>query len=115
MLPCAECKGRCCTFPVFSPKEYRLVRIMAKIPSETIIKPIQHAQSYDQTNRPGDMAVVLHLANGNCPFLGDKGCTIPALKPKVCRDYGVVPNLPCEYLYPKEAEAKQMERIKRSK
>ena len=116
MLPCNECKGRCCTFPVFAPKEFRLLKVLqVPIPADAIVIPIEHAQNYDPNNRPGDQAFVLHRADGTCPFLSDKGCTIPALKPKVCRDYGVVKDLPCEYLYPEEAKQKQLERIKRSK
>lgn len=113
MLPCSECKGRCCTFPVFTPKEFRLLKIMrVEIPEAATVMPIEKVQHYDRSQ---GTAMVLHLKDGTCPFLGDKGCTIPALKPKTCRDYGVVKDLPCEYLYPEEAKQKQMERIRRSK
>jgi Fe-S-cluster containining protein len=114
-LPCAECKGRCCTFPAFSPKEFNVVKHVVGIPLYANVRPIEHAQSYDPANN-GKAGYVLYLNNGNCPYLGIKGeCTIYHMRPQVCRDYGVVPELPCEYLYPKEAEAKQLERIKRSK
>lgn len=116
-LPCVKCKGRCCNFPVFSEKEFKVLRVLRpNLPAGASVVPISHAASYDsEANPAGASAFVIHLADGKCPYLSERGCTIYAFRPRVCRDYGVVPELPCEFLYPKEAEAKQLERMKRAK
>lgn len=113
-LPCSECKGRCCTYPVFTAKELRSVKLLTQISQSAIIHPVQVDSSYDPT-RIGGEAFVVHLPNGNCPFLGEKGCTIFGFRPQVCRDYGEVPELPCEYLYPKEALRIQEQRLREAK
>lgn len=114
-LPCKECRGKCCTFPVFSKLEFKRVKAVHGIPKDAIIMKMQHEQSYDRKIKSGDTGYVLHREDGTCPYLKDGGCSIYPLRPKVCKDYGVVPQLPCEYLYPKEALAFQEERIRKSR
>lgn len=114
-LPCGECKGQCCTYPVFSSAEMQIVRITHGVPREANVTPIQHEQSYDPKVKKGDVAFMVALPNGFCPYLKEGKCSIYNVRPKVCKDYGTVPDLPCQYLYPKLAEEKQNERIKRSR
>jgi Fe-S-cluster containining protein len=90
------------------------VKIQYGIPKGTIEHPIYHDQSYNPLVRSGDPSVILMDKNGVCPFLKKGQCSIYAHRPQVCRDYGNIPELPCQYLYPEEAKAKQDERIKRS-
>jgi len=35
------------------------------------------------------------LAELSCPHLGDKGCTVYAERPLICRLFGTTPRLPC--------------------
>ena len=91
-LPCAECKGKCCTYPALKKKEYKVLRDKYGIPKGTKIINI------------GD-AKILHLENGNCPYLKDDGsCGVYLDRPRVCRLYGNVPEMPCMYLYPDKAK-----------
>lgn len=90
-LPCAECKGQCCTFPGFTNKEYKKVRDKYGLPAGT------------QSRRFGDKRM-LYVGDGNCPYLQKTGaCGIYEDRPKVCRLYGEIPELPCQYLYPDKA------------
>jgi Fe-S-cluster containining protein len=76
---------------------------------------MQNENMYDKKHYPrNSIGYVIAKPEGVCPYLVEGKCSIYAIRPKVCRDYGNVPALPCEYLYPKEAEAKQLERIKES-
>lgn len=101
ILPCSECGGRCCVLPVFSPEELQVVRLSVGVPPDTKVVEML-----------GGAAVVAN-PDGVCPYLHERKCSIYAIRPKVCRDYGAVPDLPCEYLYPQRAMQKQLERIKR--
>lgn len=115
-LPCNECRGRCCTYPVFSAAEFQIVKVVRGIPAGAIVKTMQFEQMYDKaTYGRGTTGHSVIRPGGECAYLVDGKCSIYNIRPKVCRDYGVVPDLPCEYLYPKAAEAKQLERIKQSR
>jgi len=114
LLPCAECKGKCCTYPTFTPQEFLVVRLAVGIPFNATVTPFQHVENYDKNVDRGASGYMIALADGTCPYLKEGKCSIYSMRPKVCKDYGVVPDLPCQYLYPKEAEAKQKERMKRS-
>ena len=113
-LPCKECKGRCCSYPVFSEAELSLVKLARGVPPGATVMASETAQSYNSANN-GRKGYVLFLKGGTCPYLENGGCSIYSIRPQVCKDYGLVPDLPCEYLYPKEAEAKQMARLKASR
>ena len=113
-LPCDKCKGRCCTYPVFSPAEWDTVRVIRGLPAGAIVKTMEHVESYDKSIKPGMAGFVIHRKDGTCPYLVEGKCSIYALRPKVCRDYGVVPDLPCEYVYPALAKQKQDERVRKS-
>lgn len=110
MLPCAECKGRCCSYPAFSQSEFDAVKSSFGIPKGTTVRPITFVQQYD-VKLNGTQAYMLFIPGGRCPYLKDGKCSIYYLRPKVCRDYGVVEDLPCEYLYPELAKQKQDARI----
>lgn len=114
-LPCHECRGKCCTYPPFSEAEFQTVKFTKGIPPGATVMPITRLQSYNTQNN-GTPAYVIHMPNGNCPWLGKDGkCGIYELRPQTCRDYGVVEALPCEYLYPKKAKQLQDERMKKSR
>lgn len=86
-LPCDECKGKCCTFPTFSRKEFDIVKAKYGVPFFAKVADL-------------GTAVVLQ---DNCPYLQAGKCSIYEDRPRGCKDYGVVPQLPCMFLYPKEA------------
>jgi Fe-S-cluster containining protein len=97
---------------VFSEAEWTAVSETFGVPEPTIINRVQHTSAY-MKELNGQIAVMAYLPNGNCPYLKEGKCSIYYLRPKVCRDYGVVEDLPCMYLYPDKAEQKQRERLKR--
>lgn len=111
-LPCDECKGKCCTYPVFTGAEWKAVTLSFVVPPMTQINQIKHMSSYVKEQN-GSLAVMAFLPNGNCPFLKNGKCSVYYLRPKVCRDYGVVENLPCAYVYPEKAAQKHNERLKK--
>jgi Fe-S-cluster containining protein len=76
---------------------------------------MEQASSYNFKVKPGTIGFVIHRQDGTCPYLKDGGCSVYPLRPKVCRDYGIVPDLPCEYLYPELARIKQEERMSKAK
>jgi Fe-S-cluster containining protein len=115
-LPCDECKGQCCTFPVFTEQEFQVLRIVKGAPPPHMVMPMRNEEMYDKKAYPtNSIGYVVAKPDGVCPYLQDGKCGIYAIRPKVCRDYGVVPELPCQYLYPKLAEQKQNERIVKSR
>jgi Fe-S-cluster containining protein len=109
-LPCLKCKGRCCTEPAFTPDEFSAV--VSKLPANSSVRMAEQVYNYDGT---AGKVFILSSANGKCPFLVHGRCSIYEQRPKVCVDYGIVPELPCEFLFPKLAEKKMKERIKKAK
>ena len=89
-LPCDECKGQCCTFPGMTKSEFKKIKRVHGLPKGA-------------TKSVSGNIITLFMPNGNCPYLVDGKCSVYALRPKGCKDYGIVPELPCRYLYPEEA------------
>lgn len=106
-LPCHECKGQCCTYPAFTEAEITLARMVHGVPPGTQMQKIEMASSYTP-DRVGGTAYVLSKGSaGVCPYLSPTGCKLGDLRPRVCKDYGEVEALPCQYLYPDKAQAMQ--------
>lgn len=53
-------------------------------------------------NDEGEILYITYTEDGMCPFLDHKTnkCRIYDDRPKVCRDYGLVPELLCPYVKP---------------
>lgn len=83
-LPCEECGAQCCTNPTFTRKEFNVVKEKYGIPA--LAKVLD----------PGIDFVVLQ---DKCPYLVKGRCSIYEDRPKVCREYGINPTMPCMYLY----------------
>ena len=67
-------------------------------------------REYDLRPWPGG-AVMPITPNGNCVFLDeDMSCAIYSNRPEVCRQYGLIPELPCPHHDP-EAYAVKMKEI----
>lgn len=96
-LPCGECKGRCCTYPAMSKREFKVIRKKYGVPKETeFIEPI-------------DSPIVMPVKMGTdrCTYLSASGsCSVYDLRPRVCKLYGEIPAMPCQYLYPEKAQDK---------
>lgn len=93
-LPCETCNAKCCTYPVFTPKEFDHV-------SKT------HGVSVFAKRVPLPKGhIMVFLDGGNCPYIKNGGCGIYEDRPRVCRLYGEIKEMPCKVLYPKEAEAR---------
>lgn len=87
-LPCNECKGKCCEYPAMSKKEYLALRMAKPLPKGA--KIIESSKG------------VVFI--GTCPYLEDGKCSVWNVRPKVCRLYGEIDELPCVYLHPDKAE-----------
>lgn len=54
--------------------------------------------------KSGAGVVLQNKSNENCPYLSEQGaCTVYDLRPRVCRDYGVIPEMPCMVVTPEKA------------
>lgn len=91
-LPCDICKGKCCGPLPMLEGQFNEFKKRVRIPSGTKILRTSNSMS--------SKGVVLVAANGSCPFLKKGKCSIYLLRPKICRDYGKIKELPCAYLYP---------------
>lgn len=81
-----------------------------------MVKPMHFAEMYSKKDYPTNgLGYVVAKPDGVCPYLVDGKCSIYAIRPKVCKDYGIVPQLPCQYLYPERAAAVQDERMRKTK
>jgi len=87
----------------FSPSELRAARLAnggrypegAKVVRGLPIKAIHG----------GGMGTLVVQADGmTCAFLVEGRCSIYEARPLVCRDYGIVPEMPCQVVDPKGAE-----------
>jgi Fe-S-cluster containining protein len=94
-LPCAECGGRCCD--VMPATEWEFQRIVAAHPLPTGAIALQ-----TPTRLLGPGRLVM-MPGGGCPYLVRGRCSIYEDRPLVCRDYGIIADLPCVYLYPAAA------------
>jgi len=92
MLPCDECKGKCCTFPSMSREEFRRIKAVHSIPKDATVKKFGRI-------------IIIYKENGACPYLIEGKCSVYPLRPSICRKYGTIPELPCAYLYPEKANA----------
>jgi hypothetical protein len=63
----------------------------------------------------GEAFVVTKIESDVCPWLSKRGCMLGDLKPQVCKLYGEIEDLPCEFLHPKKALEKHLERLKRNR
>lgn len=91
-LPCEECRGQCCTYPGMSKREFKRIRKAHGVPKDSKAMPV-----------PGGMTVVRD--NGDCGYLVDGRCSVYELRPETCRQYGINPSLPCQFLFPEKAMA----------
>ncbi len=73
--------------------EWRTIRTRHGLPAGATIVPVPP---------PGGVMVVADDGQ-TCAYLAGGRCTIHEDRPKICRMYGNDPDLPCEYLFPKEA------------
>lgn len=87
---CEKCRGGCCG-PV-PWKDHELDKLLAtgiKIPTKAIVLRLKEREM-----------TILGLPNGDCPFLKEGQCSVYLLRPKICKDYGMIKKMPCAYLYP---------------
>lgn len=101
-LPCDTCGGRCCTIAGFTPTELRAARLAnggSYPPGARVISGIPIKAAF----RGGTGSIVVSDDEGTCAFLRDGLCSIYDARPRVCRDYGRVPELPCPVLHPEES------------
>ena len=87
-LPCAECRGECCTLAPFTRDEFEHVRRLHGVPSQTTV-----------VDTGVSILVLRDRTTGVCGYLDPAGrCSIHADRPLVCRLYGEVPEMVCDYV-----------------
>jgi hypothetical protein len=86
-LPCDECKGKCCQFVGMSKKEFMILQLAKPLPKNYKPKIF------------GDLVVFPN----ECPYIENGKCSVWNVRPKVCKEYGEIPEMPCAYLYPEKA------------
>lgn len=107
-MPCNACKGQCCSAPAFTPKEFETVKAKYGVPPGT--------QVIETENIAGTLegkCVTPIKSDGFCTYLKDGKCSVYDLRPKVCRLYGNIKAMPCQYLYPEEAKKQARIMLKR--
>lgn len=101
-LPCEGCGGKCCTVAGFTPTELRVARLAnggSYPPGARVVSGLPIKSSMGG----GMGSIVVSDDKGTCAFLVSGQCSIYEARPRVCRDYGRVPELPCMVLHPREA------------
>ena len=84
-----------------SKQEFRLIKSVHGLPKDAIVTKMKSVATFTKMRKP---SVMVHRADGTCPWLIDGKCSVYPLRPDTCRKYGLVPEMPCQYLYPKEAK-----------
>ena len=101
-LPCDTCGGLCCTLAGFTPTELRAARLAnggSYPPGARVLSGFPIKAQFGG----GMGSMVVSDDKGTCAFLISGCCSIYDARPRVCRDYGRVPELPCPVLHPEEA------------
>lgn len=88
-LPCESCNAACCGPAPFMKDELDRVKEVRYIPPEVEIMEI-----------PGRDGTTGYLVlggypNERCYFLKGNRCSIYELRPKICRNFGIIKQLPC--------------------
>ena len=101
-LPCATCKGKCCTYAPIEKEVWE--RVKHKVPADAVI-----TEKFQGTSKHAFFAYKPET-DGVCSFLSEQGkCSIYTYRPRSCRAVGVDPRVPCPVVAPKRAMQKIME------
>jgi len=108
VLPCAECRGCCCTFAPMTMGEFKAIRRTHGVPKGATLLPMKFRDGSlpgVPAGSPGVAVIAAGSLDGTCAYLTAAGrCSVHAIRPRGCRAYGVIEELPCAYLHPVEAE-----------
>ena len=102
-LPCDECDSRCCCHAPFGFKDFDRVKHL--IPEGSNVVNVGKA-----------FVIYKKGSDETCAFLENNKCTIYEHRPVTCRNYGVLPTLPCAKMYPDRARYllnKQADRLRK--
>src|SRR3990167_2428562 len=82
-LPCEICKGKCCTFPAMSKREFKTIRKYYKIPDGTVFLKTEYFV--------GQITPVSERDLKTCTFLDKNGrCSVYQHRPLTCKSYGKI-------------------------
>lgn len=111
-LPCGSCGGRCCVLAPFTGSELRAARLAAggSYPEGARVVPGLPAKA---RFGGGATSLVVGPDGVTCAFLTGGSCSIYEARPRACRDYGRVPEMPCEVLHPREAAREATRALRR--
>lgn len=106
VLPCSTCAGECCSQAVpFTKAEVKIIK--KKYP--TMLKKVSVVKMDGLPGfllkKKGTSFTTQDIMNdniGQCVFYNN-GCGIYDDRPKVCKDFGVIPEMKCPYAVPKES------------
>lgn len=101
-LPCDSCGGKCCSVAPFSPSELRAARL-ANGGSYPAGAKVIGGFPVKAEFGGGAGSIVVSDDQMTCAFLVSGRCSIYEARPRACRDYGRVPELPCLVVHPEHA------------
>ena len=96
-MPRLDCKGlcvACCTTFGMTPLEKK--RIEARTGTRLITKRLPCATE-DTAAGPGVLIGVHEIVEGQCPLLKDGRCSIYAIRPTICRLWGMTHRFQCPH------------------
>jgi len=103
MLPCSTCSGECCSQAVpFTKSEVKVIKKhYPKMMKKLTITALDGTPGF-LLKRKGTTFTLDDIINDNinqCVFYNN-GCGIYQHRPKVCKDFGVIPQMKCPYAVP---------------
>lgn len=86
-----ECKFECCTITGCSAKERKNINQFLRANNHLrlpFVKDKMHSGYFLPFNNPEEP---------KCAYIGEKGCKIYEVRPAICRLFGAVKQMPCEF------------------
>lgn len=102
-LPCDTCGGKCCSFAPFTPTELRAARLANGGSFPAGAKVVGGFPIKVKFGGGEGGSVVVADDEMTCAFLVAGRCSIYEARPRACRDYGRVVELPCQVVHPEHA------------
>jgi Fe-S-cluster containining protein len=99
VLPCEECGGRCCYHVLMTMGEFKKIRKKYGVPKGATLTEGQILGGVIP-GMPAGPGMMVSTPEGVCAYLKNGRCSVYDLRPRVCRLYGHVPEMPCEYIDP---------------
>ena len=114
-FPCVLCGGKCCSSVSMSKSEFKKITRRYGLPEGAKVEKMKQMISFNPDIKTGDTIYVPMMPDKKCPWLVNNKCSVYMDRPRVCRDYGNIPEMPCQYLYPDLAKKICEETLRKSR